>query len=391
MAQFERIMVLLENRSEIERNIALGVARYARKAGTNWHLINAPSIDSESLRRLTGWNACGAIGTARTLRASRTAASLPFPFVNVFTGRTFAAPPQVGPDHLALGRKAAEYLADLGFRHFIFLSIAPRNITDLRMQGFATALEERYLAVQKLCLPDDSMEDIEGSPLFNALRNSPRPTAACGTDDSAARRVIRACREARLAVPEDVAVLGIDNNALLCEGSYIPVSSVAWPAEQAGYEAAAVLHRLLQGYPPPEAPVLIKPTEVTTRQSTDVLAVDDPAVAKVLRIIRANAGRRIHIGEIVRSSGMCRRSLETRFREVMQRSLHAEIRRVQIELAKKALRETDLQMDGIADVSGFGNGIHLGLEFKKHTGMSPGAYRKQFSYDRVIRIGEAGR
>jgi LacI family transcriptional regulator len=219
---------------------------------------------------------------------------------------------------------------------------------------------------------------MEDPALLNKLKRIQKPAAFCCSNDNVSRGVLRASHELGFSTPDPIAILGINNNPLLCESGLVSLSSVGWPAQHVGHEAAHTLNTLLQKKKPPSSAILVPPTEVVTRQSTDIYAIDDDLVIQTLRLIRERAKDRIRIQDLVQPSGTSRRNLETRFRLVMKRSLHDEIRRVQIDLAKKALRETNAPMERVAHASGFGGGVHLGLEFKKHTGITPRTYRKQF-------------
>ncbi len=383
MTDFQRILILLENPSGTEREFLHGISRYARRSNKKWHLINTSPNDLNVLKSLSSWNAHGAIGVASTLKTAQAAQKLSFPFVNLSTRRILKNSIQIGPDHRALGQTAAEYLIDLGFRNLAFITQDDPSVSDLRLEGFRETISEQDLSLQTVHVSDRPMED---TALLDLIKTIPKPAAFCGSTDALARGILRACRELEISTPEQVAILGIGNNNLLCESGFIPLSSVRWPAEQIGYEAARLLDELLNGARPPRQPLLLPPTEVVVRQSTDVLAVTDKVAARALRMIREKAKDRIRIQDIVKGSGVSRRSLEVRFRQVMHRGLHDEIRRVQLELAKKILRETDWVMDRVAEESGFGGGIHMSLEFKKHAGISPSAYRKQFGIDNITQV-----
>jgi len=378
MPDFKRIMILLENSSGAERAFSRGISRYARDAHRKWHLMNVPE-GGDVFKGLSSWNAHGAIGMASTLKTAAAAMNLSFPFVNLFTRRIFRDSVQVGPDHRALGRMAAEHLMSLGFRNLAFITRDNTLLSDPRLEGFRERVEGQGVSLHTVRVSERPMED---ERLLDLIRDIPKPAAFCASTDGVARGVLRACRELDMAVPDRVAILGINNNPLFCEGGFIPLSSVSWPADQVGYEAAQLLDRLIKGGRPPREPLLLPPTEVIVRQSTDVFAVDDEVVARALRLIREKAKDRIRIKDVVTASGVGRRTLETRFRIVMQRGIHDEIRRVQLSLARKALRETAWPMERVAMESGFGGGVHMGLEFKKHLHISPGAYRKQFGLNR---------
>jgi len=379
MPGFKRISLLLENEYGAERDVSLGISRYARDSKKEWHLMTAQGNTPEAFQNLAAWNADGMIGFAPTQKAVDEALKLSLPFVNLCTRRTFRNGQQVGPDHRALGRMAAEHLLSIGFKNLAFVTLANAGFSDFRREGFQeTAMKHN----RSVCALSTSERPLEDSEFLKKLADIKKPVALCCSNDALARGVLRACRELRISTPEQVAVLGINNNPILCETGIVSISSVSWSAKQVVYEAARILDGLINKKRPTRAPVLLPPTEVVARHSTDVFAIDDELVVRTLRFIHENAKDRIRISDIVKNAGVSRRNLETRFRVVMNRGLHDEVRRTQIERAKKALRETDWPMERVAEESGLGGGVHLGLEFKKHMGVSPGAYRKTFKSEK---------
>jgi LacI family transcriptional regulator len=195
-------------------------------------------------------------------------------------------------------------------------------------------------------------------------------------------QISEACRGARLNVPEDVAIVGVDNDDLLCELSRPSLSSVAVPSEEVGYRAAEMLDGLLRGKPPARRPVLLPPRGVVARQSSDVLAIEDPEVAAAVRFIRgARSGgtpRPLATSDVMESVAVCRRTLERRFRQCLSRGIGDEIRRVRLDRAKRLLCDTDLPMSAVAEASGFADGKHLSVSFRRALDLTPSAYRRQF-------------
>jgi LacI family transcriptional regulator len=169
----------------------------------------------------------------------------------------------------------------------------------------------------------------------------------------------------------------VDNDDLiqcLCDP---PLSSINMATERIGFEAGALLERLMRGLPPPRTPILIPPIDVIVRPSTDVLAVADEEVSQALRLIRQSAGRRLGIAELARKLALSRRQLERRFRKALGRSLHDEIRRCRIARARELLSTTDLSIPQVADACGFSASSYLTVVFQRELGTTPGAYRRQ--------------
>jgi len=181
-------------------------------------------------------------------------------------------------------------------------------------------------------------------------------------------------------VPEDVAVVGVDNDDLLCELARPSLSSVIVPAERVGYEAAALLDRLLAGNKPPRDPLLIPPPGVVSRKSSDVLAIDDPVVAQAVRFLRDSAHLPLRVSDVLRAVPVSRRALERRFQAVLGRGLAKEIRRLHVNQAKQLLANSELPMQTIAERCGFSSQYHFSRTFRKAVGTTPTAYRAEIRH-----------
>jgi len=194
-----------------------------------------------------------------------------------------------------------------------------------------------------------------------------------------AARVLRACLHLEIAVPEEIAIVGVGDMPEFCLDLPIALSSMAVPWEQIGYEAGAWLDRLMNGSAePPAEPVLLAPRGVTVRRSSDVYAVPDKRLADALRYIRANACERIGVSDVLKKVPMGRRVLERKFRELLKRSPHEEILRVRLNKAASMLIHTNDTLEAIASECGFSTVARLSVEFKKRFGSPPGAYRRPF-------------
>jgi LacI family transcriptional regulator len=200
-----------------------------------------------------------------------------------------------------------------------------------------------------------------------------------GFNDDRGREVQEACRDAGLRVPEEVVVVGVDNDALLCELADPPLSSVALNAEAGGYRAAALLDRMMRAPTRSRTPerLLVEPIHVVTRRATDIVALDDPEVAAALHFIQNHATEPIVVSDIVEDVMISRRALELRFRSAIGRTLHAEIRRIHLERARRLLVETDLPITQVAEASEFGRASYLAHAFRQAFGSTPAHYRRR--------------
>ena len=367
--------------------VRLGIYRYARP-NRPWDFLNL-DIGPAAYEQARHWQPHGGIGRAGRADLTTAALSLRVPYVNLYGGNPFNRRlPQVGVDNRAIGRTGAHYLADLGFKHFAYFGLRADPASEDRSQAFVEALAERKLSADVMdygrTYPEIKIEapfiHPEEPVLHRWLAQLPRPVGIFVCDDRRALLVSEACRHLGLHVPEEVAILGTGDHEVLCFEAFPPISSIRLPLEQEGYRAAELLDHLMKGGKTPTQPVLLQPGGITVRQSTDTLAVSDAQVASALRYIRENACQGIEVDMVARHAGLNRRYLERRFRAYIQRSPFQEIRRVQMERVKDLLVQTDLTIDAIADQTGFGGRTRLTVEFSKHEGTSPGAFRKQFRH-----------
>lgn len=376
----KKVALLIPSAQFGEEEVRLGIYRFARP-NHPWDFLNLDIGGYESARR---WKPDGAIARAGRIDFAAAAKSLMIPFVNLYGGKANFGLAQVGTDNEAIGTLAADYLADLGFKRFGYFGLPNDPSSNDRSAAFSRQLMKRGFGVELLDYTaryrdagiEAPVRDIFQPVLTNWLAQLPRPIAIFVFDDARALLAAETCRRLKIQVPEEVALLGTGDCKVLCYEAFPPLSSIRLPLEQEGYKAAELLARLMKGDKPPEKPILLQPGGVTPRQSTDVLAITDRHMANALRFIRENSCKGIEVDEVARHAGLNRRYLERKFREMLQRSPFQEIRRVQLERAKELLAQTDFTIDAVAEQTGFGSRTRLTVEFSKHTGASPGTYRR---------------
>jgi LacI family transcriptional regulator len=292
----------------------------------------------------------------------------------------------------ALGEMAAEYFIERGFRNFGAVASDKIGLPILfhshyRGEAFAAALRRRKLTCdifdpeKEYLQPDEPLPPISNNRVFEHahrwLMGLDKPLAVFCFDDYAGQCICELCRRSEVKVPEEVAILGVDDD-VFCDMAYPHLSSIQVPAEQVGYEAARLIDALLCRQNPPQRPVLLPPVAVITRQSTDVMAIDDIRIVEAIRYIRENAHKGIRVENVIEKVSLPRRTLEYRFHKTLGRGPFAEIRRVQIEHVKTLLAQTNKTLEAIAPECGFESVTRMTLAFKKADGVPPGAYRKQF-------------
>ncbi len=355
----------------------LGIARYAAAHGL-WTFFSRDEEAFEPLRKLEKWDGDGIIASihnedfAGKIRASGATA------VNVSAAPGF---PIVTKDDTAAGRLAADHLIKQGHQHFGYVGI--KGIYTRRQRdGFIRTIQQAGLgeAVYEPA-PLDRMPvrwKTAQKLLVRWLRSLPKPIGLTACDNYRGRQVIEAARACGVLIPDEVAVIGVSNDEMMCEFCNPPLSSISLQGERIGYEAARLLDHLMNGGTPPEKPILIPPGEVVVRRSSDMLAIADADLAAAVRFIREHGNKAIGVADVLNEVPISRRSLERRFGAIVGHSPWREIRLAQIAHVKKLLIETDMSMPKVAAASAFYDAKRLSTIFKEETGVTPTAYRRQF-------------
>jgi len=211
------------------------------------------------------------------------------------------------------------------------------------------------------------------------IRSQPKPIGVLAADDATGLAVLDACRRGDVAVPDDVAVIGIGNDETLCDLAIPPLSSIDVNAAGAGYEAAALLDRLMDGGSAPNRPIKLAPRGVITRRSTDTVAAEDEEVARAVSFIRERACGGLQVGDVLAHTGMSRASLQQRMKQLLGRTIHQEIQRARLNRAKHLLAMSGLTIKQVARESGFASVQYMTRVFRAETGETPARFRSQRS------------
>jgi LacI family transcriptional regulator len=283
--------------------------------------------------------------------------------------------PRIASDMRAIGRLAAEHLRQRGFERIAFCGFAGEIWSDARLNGVREVAEPcDIFRTPWQGLRERAWEE-ERDLVGQWLAGLPRPCGVVACNDVRGHHVLDACRALGIAVPEELAVVGVDNAETFCALCDPPLSSVVPNAERIGHEAASQLHRLMRGEPVPACTTLVSPRGVVARQSTDSVAIADPVVARAARYIRENAHHAIGVDDVLARSGVSRSTLERRFRAALGRSPHDEILRTRLKRVKTLLQETDWSLTRIAEDAGFDHPEYMMVQFKRETGFTPTQWR----------------
>jgi len=342
-----------------------------------------PVISPREVQDVESFSVDGVIAEVVDPQVAERLRGLPCPVVNVASRLPPGLLPSVTVDNDAIGRLGARHLYESGHSRFAFAGIAGHRYSDERCDAFVNELQRLGRTdVALFGRHDDSPRDEPPKADFAALeqwvRGHPHPIGVMACNDFRARHVAQLAARAGIRVPEDIVVVGADNDELQCELSDIPLSSIDVALECVGYEAAVLLDRLMAGDPEPAGPLRVPPIGVVARRSSDVLAIDDADVAAAVAFIREHAHEHIEVEDVLEKVHVSRRTLERRFNEALGRTPRAEIRRAHIERARKLLTETDLPMPDVARGAGLPNAERLSVVFKREVGQTPTAYRRQF-------------
>lgn len=291
--------------------------------------------------------------------------------------------PTVFPDQDLICKRIATHFISRGFRHFGYCGVAGYKLWERRRHAVFTRLVEEHGAVCHEYKPSYRADaelnwEKEQEAMIAWLEELPKPVAIMTAHDSQGVQVLDACRRAGISVPDEVAVVSVDNDPVLCELASPPLSSLDQNAQKLGFEAAALLDRMMRGEVIKPATYFFEPGEIITRQSSDIIAVKDTNVAKAVRFIRENAFRDISSKDIAQAAGVSRRALEKKFRASTGRTPMEEVPAIRLRRIKQLLVESTCILPDIAEQCGFTYHEYMSRFFKKHTGFTPGSYRKKY-------------
>ncbi|WP_168564560.1 AraC family transcriptional regulator [Crateriforma spongiae] len=378
-----QIALLVEASRAYGRELLRGVAYYARTQ-VHWSLLHQEMmLDSTVPPWMSDSRIDGVI--ARVDRhVIDPLRKLGVPIVDVRCNRKFSGIPQVETDNHRVAEVAFKHLWNRGFRRFAYCGFRFATYSETRLDAFRACVQqsgcpftayqsEGKLGSQLTTLECQGLSDTK--PLTEWLSKLQRPTGLFVCNDIRGQQVLNACRGIGISIPDDVGVIGVDDDDAICLMCDPPLSSVRPDAERVGYRAAEILHQMISGHPPDREVELIPPCHVSERESTRVVAVDDVELAKVCRYIRQNACQGINVNDITEISNLSRRQLERRFREELGRTPHEMITATQLDRVKQLLRETDMTLEQIAAKAGYAHKESLSAVFKRETGLTPGVYR----------------
>ncbi len=375
-----RVALVIETSSNYGRRLLEGVTRYA-KSNSNWQVtLEQRSLTDRPPGWLREWNGDGIISRATTRRLADELSASRVPIVELTDRHGDFGLTHLWSDDLAIGKLAAQHFVERSFKNFAYCGYSKEAWSEKRLEGFRSHLAALGFAIHAYESPWQELSNFtieqEESNLIEWLLSLPKPTALMCCNDMRGHEVLSACLTADVNVPEKLAVIGVDDDHLLCELCRPTLSSVVPNPESIGFQAAEILDLWMNGTTPDRKEILVPPIGIALRESSDTHAISDEIVREALRLIREHACDGITVEEILGSVEVSRSALERRFRKHVAHSPQTEIRLTQLKRVKHLLSETEMPLSKIAAVSGFEHPEYLNVVFKRLLGQTPGEYRK---------------
>lgn len=384
------VALIVETSRAYGRNVLRGISKFVRQ-DPRWSVrlqdrgLNDPLPDW-----LMRWQLDGVIARVETAELAEALLRLKLPVINLSAMSPVDHFPTIDTDDTAVAKMAFAHFAERGFRNLAFCGYAGAKWSDMRRNQFLSMAEDsqiechefipqkrrpRQRKPETLALETSGL--VQERRLIAWLKSLPAPTAILAGNDLRGRQILGLCRELDIAVPDQLSVLGVDNDELLCDLTDPPLSSIAPDCERIGLNAASALDAMMNR--PRHRPTneFIPPIGIATRKSTDALAIDEPLIVRAVQFIREHACEGIGVPDILRNVPLSRSKLERGFKQHLGRAPKAEILRLQIERAKELLRGTDLQLPEISNRCGFRHPEYFNALFREKNGMPPGRFRRE--------------
>lgn len=377
--QIPRVALLIETTRTYTREMLAGVRRFVAESGPWSTFIELRALDSSPPPWLKHWDGDGILTRTFTPEMNRAVTATGLPAVELRSTSLPHDRPFVGVDNDLIGQAVAEHFLNRGYRHFAVYGLTSETFFVQRVTNFVRRLERDGFSCARLPGNEsDRPRDWEKTQarLIDRLRDLPKPVGVFAANDQLGVHLLDACLRAGLAVPEEIAVVGCENEETLCTLASPPLSSVRLDGERVGYEAARLLDRLMRGGEMLQHPLLLPPRGIVTRQSSDDLVIMDPLVAHCCRLIRERAPLGLNVDDLCAAVNASRSTLERRMKVAIGRTPKEEILRIRFRDVERLLRESDLTLDAVAEKTGFVSANYFQSAFLERYGRTPGQFRR---------------
>lgn len=373
------VRLLINASTHYGRNLVRGVSRYVQEH-EHWTLLFEPLVFEGTRVTANLKQADGMIARVWSPRVGRHVEACGLKTINVSEDEAGAGLPRVINDHEAIGEMAAAHLQGCGFRRFAFCGYHGKAYSKARQDAFTRWCAERDLPCEVYLSKDTTSRPLsdELETLADWLRGLEHPTGVFAASDWRGHHILLASAIAGVAVPQDIGVVGVDNDDVVCDIAPTPLTSIDPHGVQVGYRAAELLHAwIAEGVEPPREEVC-RDVTINRRRSTDVLLVEDEVVRAALDRMRPK-GRLPHtIDEVLRHLPISRRPFERRFLQAVGMTPHAALSQIRLERMADLLANTNLPISEVAHRCGFNYGHHMASIFRNAKGMTPGEYRQRY-------------
>ena len=382
MAKLPKILLIIESSRTCEREFLRGIARYGRMHGP-WHFYHKPKFylrsnsQAISVSQIKSFAPDGIIVSDVEQIDEIFALGIPT-IIHTFKTNTYEQPMVMG-DTEKVGAMAAEHLIGLGHNHFAFCGMGDYYWSRNRYESFRKEINKSGYDVIYHELNPRRIRAARQDELMRLTRwltGLPKPVGLMTCADDCSQNIVEACRAVGVKIPEQVSVIGVDNDDMICELSNPALSSVSMNFEGAGYQTARLIEQLINGSDVSSKAITVEPTHIEVRASSNINAIDDVDVAAAVQFINTHVNQFIQIADVLNHVTCCQRLLHEKFKQKLGRTIHQEIKRVRIEKISELLRDTDLSITQIAMQLGYSSANHLSRYFKQEMEITPLAYRK---------------
>lgn len=381
-----KILLLLDFAEEYSKSLLKGISAYSREFGP-WVFCRMPLFHRETvgidgiLKWAQDWGADGIIGQLYNDKEIQKVVEAGIPVIAQDFKERFADIPNITGAYHEIGVLGADYFLKKGFKNFAFYGFKDIVWSRERAEGFEARVlkaghKVHYFEHKKA--RSSELWYYKPSSLSRWLKSLPKPIALMTCDDNQGQHITEACRHAGIRIPEEVAVLGVDNDVMICDLSDPPLSSIALDVEKGGYDSAKLLHSMMKYGIANYYDIVVKPTQVITRHSTDIYATNDDHIASSLKYIHQNIDKNLHVDEVVKQVPLSRRALEKRFLEITGYPIYKYIFNLRIEKFTKKLLDTDMSVFEIALDMGLTDSKNIARQFKQVKGCKPSEYRNRY-------------
>jgi len=383
LLKIPKVILLIESSRLSGRDMLAGIGKYTQLYGP-WQFYRRPPVYIKShhkldIKKLKNWKPDGII--TRNTEDIDMLLSLGIPTViSKVLNKDLPSCYALEVDSASAGKLQVEHLLDRGFSNFAFCGFDNMPWSQANCETVQRILTKAGFDLKLYHQPGNkSQRSWENEQLFIAewLKTLPKPIGLIACNDIRAQQVIEAARIAQLRIPEQIAVIGADNDETICNLTDPPLSSVSLDYAKAGFQMAEVLDKLMKGHDVAQKDIVVKATSVTARQSTNTIAIEDAVIAHAVHFIKKFSKKYMKVSDVCDAVSTSRRSLERKFRKVLGRSVTDEIKRSHCQSIAQMLLETDLPIAKIAIELGHPDARHIARYFKSQKGTTPGKYRQQ--------------